>query len=195
MRSVGWSGTRFSMTPSAKISNPHTRRAYARPVERFLAWCEEQGIELRQVTPGLAGRFIQELPGSDPTRNLALAALRHFFDALVTRHAVALNPFSSVRGKKHSVVDGKTPELSPRAGAGIARLPGPLSRGGVAGSGRAGRADLAWSVPGNPVKARQADCHCLLADTELLRKFRDGVLKIPIAFQIKNALEKKLFRH
>ena len=55
MRSVGWSGTRFSMTPSAKISNPHTRRAYARPVERFLAWCEEQGIELRQVTPGLAG--------------------------------------------------------------------------------------------------------------------------------------------
>ena len=98
---------------SAKISNPHTRRAYARPVGRFLAWCEEQGIELRQVTPGLAGRFIEELPGSDPTRNLALAALRHFFDALVTRHAVALNPFSSVRGKKHSVVDGKTPELSP----------------------------------------------------------------------------------
>ena len=63
---------------SAKISNPHTRRAYARPVGRFLLWCEEQGIELRQVTPGLAGRFIEELPGSDPTKNLALAALRHF---------------------------------------------------------------------------------------------------------------------
>ena len=54
------------------------------------------GIELRQVTPGLAGRFIEELPGSDPTRNLALAALRHFFDTLVTRHAVALNSFSSI---------------------------------------------------------------------------------------------------
>ena len=98
---------------SAKISNPHTRRAYARPVGRFLTWCEEQGIELHQVTPGLAGRFIEELPGSDPTKNLALAALRHFFDALVTRHAVALNPFSSVRGRKHAVVDGKTPELAP----------------------------------------------------------------------------------
>ena len=97
---------------SARISNPHTRHAYARPVGRFLAWCEEQGIELRQVTPGLAGCFIQELPGSDPTRNLALAALRHFFDALVTRHAVALNPFASVRGQKHAVVDGKTPELT-----------------------------------------------------------------------------------
>ena len=59
------------------------------------------------------GRFIEELPGSDPTKNQALAALRHFFDALVTRHAVALNPFSSVRGTKHVVVDGKTPELSP----------------------------------------------------------------------------------
>ena len=76
---------------AARISNPHTRRAYARPVGRFLTWCEAQGIELRQVTPGLAGRFIEEIPGSDPTRNLALAALRHFFDALVTRHAVALS--------------------------------------------------------------------------------------------------------
>ena len=80
---------------------------------RFLVWCEEQGIELRQVTPGLAGHFIEELPGSDPTKNQALAALRHFFDTLVTRHAVALNPFSSVRGKKHAVIDGKTPELAP----------------------------------------------------------------------------------
>ena len=96
---------------AARISNPHTRRAYARIVGRFLAWCEEQGIELRQVTPGLAGRFIEEIPGSDPTKNLALAALRHFFDALVIRHAVALNPFSSVRGRKHAVVDGKTPQL------------------------------------------------------------------------------------
>ena len=33
---------------SARLSNPHTRRAYARPVGRFLSWCEEQGIELRQ---------------------------------------------------------------------------------------------------------------------------------------------------
>ena len=97
---------------AARISNPHTRRAYARIVGRFLAWCEEQGIELRQVTPGLAGRFIEELPGSDPTKNLALAALRRFFDALVIRHAVGLNPFSSVRGRKHAVVDGKTPELA-----------------------------------------------------------------------------------
>ena len=98
---------------SARLSNSHTRRAYARPVRRFLTWCEAQGIELHQGTPGIAGRFLEELLGSDPTRNLALAALRHFFDALVMGHAVALNPFASVRGKKHVVVDGKTPELTP----------------------------------------------------------------------------------
>ena len=40
---------------SARLSNPYTRRAYGRAVSRFLAWCEAQGIELRQVTPGLAG--------------------------------------------------------------------------------------------------------------------------------------------
>ena len=37
--------------------------------------------------------------------------MRHFFDALVQRHAVALNPFASVRGIKYSVTEGKTAEL------------------------------------------------------------------------------------
>ena len=77
------------------------------------------GVDLRRAEP-------------DPTRNLALAALRHFFDALVTRHAVALNPFSSVRGKKHSVVDGKTPELSPgmRSASGLVTASGNPSPSG-----------------------------------------------------------------
>ena len=50
------------------------------------------------VTPGIAGEYlIGPAPGSAPTKNQALAALRHFFDALVIRHAVALNSFASVR--------------------------------------------------------------------------------------------------
>ena len=128
---------------AAKISNPHTRRAYARPVGRFLTWCEAQGIELRQVTPGLAGRFIEDLPGSDPTKNLALAALRHFFDTLVTRHAVALNPFASVRGRQDARADDS-------ASAGVAWLPGPVKRRGAAGSGGAGGADLHRGPRGSP---------------------------------------------
>jgi site-specific recombinase XerD len=47
----------------ATINNAHTRRAYGRSVTRFLAWCEHQGIELRQVTPGLAGEYVGQLEG------------------------------------------------------------------------------------------------------------------------------------
>jgi site-specific recombinase XerD len=96
----------------AAISNPHTRRAYGRAVGNFLAWCEERKLGLHQITPGLAGEYMTGLVGAAPTRNQALAALRHFFDALVTRHAVALNSFASVRGQKHSVTEGKTAEIS-----------------------------------------------------------------------------------
>ncbi len=97
---------------SARISNPETRRAYARAVGWFLEFCEREDVELAHVTPGLAGRFLRDLPVSAATKNQALAALRHFFDALVTRHAVVLNPFHSVRGIQHQVIDGKTPEIS-----------------------------------------------------------------------------------
>jgi len=55
---------------------------------------------------------VGQLEGSAPTKNQVLAALRHFFDGLVTRHAVALNPFASVRGLKHRVAEGATPEIS-----------------------------------------------------------------------------------
>jgi len=95
----------------ASISNEHTRRAYGRIVGRLLDWCNQRKLELREITPGLAGEYIGQLSGSAPTRNQALAALRHFFDALVQRHAVALNPFASVRGIKYSVTEGKTAEL------------------------------------------------------------------------------------
>ena len=96
----------------ASLSNEHTRRAYSRIAGRFLAWCADQRLDLRQITPGLAGEYIGRLAGSAPTKNQALAALRHFFDALVQRHAVALNPFASVRGIKYSVAEGKTAELA-----------------------------------------------------------------------------------
>jgi site-specific recombinase XerD len=96
----------------ATLSNEHPRRAYGRIAGRFLSWCDQCGLELRQITSGLAGEYIGQLACSAPTRNQALAALRHFFDALVQRHAVALNPFASVRGAKYSVTEGKTAELA-----------------------------------------------------------------------------------
>jgi site-specific recombinase XerD len=95
----------------ATIRNEHTRRAYSRIVGRLLAWCDQNELELRQITPGLAGDYISQLEGSAITTNQALAALRHFFDAMVTRHVVPLNSFASVRGIKNSVTEGKTAEL------------------------------------------------------------------------------------
>src|ERR1700733_12647240 len=74
--------------------------------------CEHEGIELRDVTPGLAGDYMGQLQGSAPTKNQTLAALRHFFGGFVTRHAIVLNPFASVRGVKHSVAEGSTAEIS-----------------------------------------------------------------------------------
>jgi site-specific recombinase XerD len=96
----------------ATINNPHSRRAYSRIVNRFLGWCDERGLALHNITPGLAGEYMSSIEGSAPTKNQALAALRHFFDALVQRHAVPLNSFASVRGQKHSVTEGKTAEIS-----------------------------------------------------------------------------------
>jgi len=96
----------------ASISNPHTRRAYGRIVSRFLVWCDERGLALHHITPGLAGEYMAGIDGSPPTKNQALAALRNFFDALVNRHAVPLNSFATVRGVKHSVTEGRTAEIS-----------------------------------------------------------------------------------
>ena len=85
-------------------------------------------------------RFIEDLPGADLTKNLARAARRHFFDALVTRPAVALNPFASVRGRKYVVVDGKTPELTIQQAR---ALLGSLDRSTVVGLRASGTTSIA----------------------------------------------------
>ena len=97
---------------SASIRNTHTRRAYAHAVRRFLAWAEGEGHELARLTPGMVGGYLDGLPGTVPTRKLHLAALRGFFDALVLRHVVILNPALSVKAERYEVIEGKTPEIA-----------------------------------------------------------------------------------
>jgi integrase/recombinase XerD len=97
----------------ADIENPHTHRAYRHAVDTFLHWCEMNGYALKQVSPPLLGEYIRKhLTGSKPTKKLHLSAIRHFFDRLVVRHALVLNPATSVRGPKYAVTEGKTPALS-----------------------------------------------------------------------------------
>ena len=98
----------------ARIRNEHTRAAYMGAVKRFLAWAETRHLELRRIAPSDVGGYLDGLRNENTsiaTRKQHLAAIRHFFDSLVTRHAVVLNPALSVRGERYQVVEGKTPEI------------------------------------------------------------------------------------
>jgi site-specific recombinase XerD len=98
-----------------EVENGYTRKVYRHAVDRFLAWCQEQRYELHRIPPGSVGQYIRTLktvagkPTSKPTQKLHLAAIRKFFDTLVVRHAVVINPAASVRGPKLKVTVGKTP--------------------------------------------------------------------------------------
>ncbi|MCA9094026.1 MAG: tyrosine-type recombinase/integrase, partial [Planctomycetaceae bacterium] len=73
---------------------------------------ERTGTPLNRISPGMVGTYFDQHPGSLPTKKLHLAALRAFFDLLVTRHVLLLNPAATVRGERYVAVEGKTPEIS-----------------------------------------------------------------------------------
>jgi integrase/recombinase XerD len=95
----------------ATLRNPHTRAAYGRAIGRLLTWLTERDVPLTQTAPGMIGAYLDELGGSIPSKKLALAAIRRFFDALTLRHVVAFNPALSVRGERYSINEGKTPAI------------------------------------------------------------------------------------
>jgi integrase/recombinase XerD len=95
-----------------KIRNKHTRIAYMRCVRRFLDWAAPREPALARITPGMVGEYFDQLPVSVPSKKLHLAAIRAFFDVLVQRHAVVLNPALSVRTERYSAVEGRTPEIT-----------------------------------------------------------------------------------
>lgn len=95
-----------------KLRNAYTRRAYLHAVQHFLKWIEHQQIELSRITPGMVGRYFDELAVGVPSKKLYLAAIRAFLDVLVQRHAIVLNPALSVRTERYSATEGKTPEIT-----------------------------------------------------------------------------------
>ena len=97
---------------SAQLRNPHTRALYRRAVLRFLKWLGPTGIPLPKVQPGTIGTYFDQRGGCVTTRKAELAALRRFFDLLVTRHVVVLNPAASVRGERYQAMEGLTPEIT-----------------------------------------------------------------------------------
>jgi integrase/recombinase XerD len=95
----------------AQIANGHTRRNYLHAVRRFLAWCDGRA-GLAALTPGDVGEYFAGLDLATPTKKLHLAAVRRFFDVLVVRHVVVINPAASVKAERYAVVEGKTPEIA-----------------------------------------------------------------------------------
>jgi site-specific recombinase XerD len=107
---------RFVEFFAANIRNPHTRRAYHRAAEEFLAWCASAGVpSIAAIQAVHVATWIEA-----STRELAvasvkqrLAAIRHLFDWLVTGQVVPVNPAHTVRGPRHVVTSGQTPVLDP----------------------------------------------------------------------------------
>ena len=107
---------RFLEFFAANIRNPHTRRAYYRAAEEFLAWCDAAGVpSIAAVQPVHVAAWIEAATRAlaSPSVKQRLAALRHLFDWLVNGQVVVANPAHTVRGPRHVVTCGQTPVLDP----------------------------------------------------------------------------------
>src|SRR5271165_467531 len=108
--------TRFLEFFAANIRNPHTRRAYYRSAQEFLAWCASVGVlSIADVQPLHVSTWIEAATRelAAPSVKQRLAALRHLFDWLVNGQVVPINPAHTVRGPRHVVTTGQTPVLDP----------------------------------------------------------------------------------
>lgn len=85
-----------------------------RHAKDFFDWSKSFGIPIHQITPALIGSYLDGLPVALPSKKQCIAALRHFFDNLVVRHVIPLNPAHSIRTERYEVVEGKTPEIGVR---------------------------------------------------------------------------------
>lgn len=96
---------------AGQLRNQNTRRAYVHAISEFLRCAQDRGYPLGKIPPGFIGAYLDSMGAAAPTQKQHLAALRAFFDWLVTGQIVELNPAASVRGPKLVVRQGKTPVL------------------------------------------------------------------------------------
>jgi site-specific recombinase XerD len=98
---------------TARIPNPHTRKAYGRAVFRFCAWCQARGVSLHELAPTTLAAYLEERQAAVSTASVKLAAsaVRHWLDYLTERGALPSNPARSVRTVRLVVTEGKTPVL------------------------------------------------------------------------------------
>lgn len=81
-------------------------------MKNLLAWCDAKQLPLTAISPADVGLHLDQLDLAPASKKQVLAGLRHFFDGLDARHAIALNPAASVRAERYQVLEGKTPEIT-----------------------------------------------------------------------------------
>jgi integrase len=96
---------------TARIPNPHTRRAYGRAVFAFCAWCERESVSLERLDAPTVAAYLAGLTVSKASVKLTASALRHWLDFLTERGVLPHNPALSVRTERLVVTEGKTPVL------------------------------------------------------------------------------------
>ena len=94
---------RFLEFFTARIRNPHTRRAYGRAVGDFLAWCEERGVRSIAAVQPLHVAALIELQTREPSQHLRTAKLARLHlqshlspVPIVRRQAIRLGPACKV---------------------------------------------------------------------------------------------------
>jgi site-specific recombinase XerD len=96
------------------IANYHTRLAYERAVRSFLVWCQETVPDkgLHQIMAGDVGRYLRQLGGGLQKKKQHLAGLRKFFNLMVERHIIVLNPAAVAETERLQVIEGATPIIT-----------------------------------------------------------------------------------
>lgn len=104
---------RFFEFFAAQIRNRNTRAAYLQAAHQFFAWCEDRGLELRQIRPLHVAAYIEakQRELSAPSIKQHLAGLRMLFNWLVIGQVLPTNPALFVKGPKFSRQVGITPIL------------------------------------------------------------------------------------
>jgi site-specific recombinase XerD len=96
------------------VANPNTRLAYERAVRYFLLWADEHVPDksLPELTAGDVGRYLQTLSGGLQKKKQHLAGLRKFFNLLVERHVIILNPAAVAQTERLQITEGATPIIT-----------------------------------------------------------------------------------
>jgi site-specific recombinase XerD len=96
------------------IRNAHTRAAYYRAIQQFLAWSERAGYQdLEDIEPITVAAYIEMLQrrAAPPTVKQHMAAIRMLFSWLTEKGVLAMNPAREVKTERFSRTEGKTPAV------------------------------------------------------------------------------------